>query len=106
MMKFFNTYSGIVENFEPIEPGIVKMYTCGPTVYDYVHIGNLRAYLFEDVLRRTLKYFNYEVIQVMNITDVDDKTIREANTRGLSLDKYTEKYIDSFFKDIDITLTF
>jgi cysteinyl-tRNA synthetase len=100
-MKFFNTYSGVLEKFVPIEPMKVKLYTCGPTVYDYVHIGNLRAYLFEDILRRTLKYFGYEVTQVMNITDVDDKTIRESNAKGLSLGEYTEKYIDAFFEDID-----
>ncbi|MBU1626852.1 cysteine--tRNA ligase [bacterium] len=101
MLKFFNTYSGRIEDFIPIEQGKAKMYTCGPTVYDYVHIGNLRAYLFEDILRRTLKFFGFDVTQVMNLTDVDDKTIREANAKGMSLKDYTEKYKKAFFEDID-----
>ena len=101
MLKFFNTYSGQIEEFIPIETGKVGMYTCGPTVYDYIHIGNLRAYIFEDLLRRTLKFFGYKVTQVMNITDVDDKTIRDSNAKGMNLEEYTQKYIDAFFEDID-----
>ena len=100
-LEFFNTLSGSQEPFTPIEEGIVKMYTCGPTVYDYAHIGNFRAYVFEDLLRRYLKYKGYEVVQVMNLTDVDDKTIRDSNEAGRELNEYTKKYIDAFFEDLD-----
>jgi cysteinyl-tRNA synthetase len=101
MMKFFNTLSGKKEAFTPIVPGEVRLYTCGPTVYDYAHIGNYRAYIFEDLLKRFLVFMGYKVTQVMNITDVDDKTIREANALGVSLSAYTKKYIDSFFEEIN-----
>lgn len=78
------------------------MYTCGPTVYDYAHIGNFRTYMFEDLLRRYLKLRGYKVTQVMNITDVDDKTINGAREKGVSLDEYTEPFIEAFFEDIDM----
>jgi cysteinyl-tRNA synthetase len=77
------------------------MYTCGPTVYDYAHIGNFRAYAWEDLLRRYLKARGFRVLQVMNITDVDDKTIRGARAAGMSLDEFTERYIQAFFEDLD-----
>jgi len=77
------------------------MYTCGPTVHDVAHIGNFRAYLFEDLLRRTLKSAGYSVTQVMNLTDVDDKTIRKSQSAGLSLDEFTKPFIDAFFEDLD-----
>jgi cysteinyl-tRNA synthetase len=76
------------------------MYTCGPTVYDYAHIGNFRAYMFEDILRRQLKFEGFEVKQVMNLTDVDDKTIRGAIADGISLDAYTKPFKDAFFDDL------
>ncbi|MGC9065750.1 MAG: cysteine--tRNA ligase [Candidatus Ratteibacteria bacterium] len=98
---FFNTLSRQKEQFKPIEEGIVKMYTCGPTVYDYAHIGNFRAYVFEDVLHRFLEYVGYRVNRVMNITDIDDKTIAGAIKEGVSLSQYTEKYIKAFFEDMD-----
>ncbi len=101
MIKFFNTLSGRKESFKPLVSGEVRLYTCGPTVYDYAHIGNFRAYLFEDLLKRFLVFEGYKVIHVMNITDIDDKTIRAANAQGVSLDDYTKKYIEAFFKDID-----
>ncbi|MCP2605138.1 cysteine--tRNA ligase [Candidatus Aminicenantes bacterium AH-873-B07] len=101
MIKFFNTLKGKVEIFQPIESGKVKLYTCGPTVYDYAHIGNFRAYIFEDLLKRTLKYFGYKVIHVMNITDVDDKTIAGSQREGKTLNEFTEKYIKAFFEDIE-----
>jgi cysteinyl-tRNA synthetase len=101
MIKFYNTLSGKKEEFKSIKPGKVKLYTCGPTVYDYAHIGNFRAYLFEDILKRFLIYMGYEVKHVMNITDVDDKTIKKANSEGKSLKEVTEKYIKAFFEDID-----
>ncbi len=96
-----NTMSRSLEPFEALEPGHVRMYTCGPTVYNYVHIGNLRTFLFEDVLRRTLRLFGYRITQVMNLTDVDDKTIRGAREAGLGLREYTDRYIEAFFKDMD-----
>jgi len=100
MIRLFNTLSGKVEPFEPITPGVVKLYTCGPTVYDYQHIGNYRAYVFEDLLKRFLRFSGFKVIHVMNITDVDDKTIRGANARGISLEEYTRPFIAAFMNDL------
>ncbi len=100
-MKFFNTLSGKKEIFRSIRPKKVYLYTCGPTVYDYAHIGNFRAYIFEDLLKRALVFMGYKVKHVMNITDVDDKTIKKANSEGSSLREVTDKYIKAFFEDID-----
>jgi len=100
MIRFFNTMSGRVEPFEPLSAGAVKLYTCGPTVYDYQHIGNYRAYVFEDLLKRFLLFMGYKTSHVMNITDVDDKTIRGANLRGVALGEYTQKYQEAFFEDL------
>ena len=75
---FYNTLTRKKEKFSTIKDGQVKLYTCGPTVYDYAHIGNFRAYLFEDLLRRALEHFNYQVLHIMNITDIDDKTIKSS----------------------------
>ncbi len=99
-LQFYNSMSRKKEVFTSIEPGKVKMYTCGPTVYNFAHIGNFRAYMFEDLLRRTIEYAGYEVTQVMNLTDVDDKTIRDSIAEGLSLNDFTAKYKKSFFADI------
>jgi len=104
MIRFFNTLSGKIEPFHSIEPKKVRLYTCGPTVYDYAHIGNYRAYVFEDLLKRFLIAMGYQVTHVMNITDVDDKTIKGANAEKVPLDAFTKKYIAAFFEDID-TLT-
>src|SRR5260370_2881285 len=93
--------SGQVEEFESIEPGHVRMYTCGPTVHDYSHIGNFRTFLFEDVLRRVLEQEGYEVTQVMNLTDVEDRIIRKAAERGQTIYDFTEQYIEAFFDDLD-----
>ncbi len=101
MIRFFNTLGGRVEAFEPLTPGEVKLYTCGPTVYDYPHIGNYRAYMFEDLLKRFLKFMGFQVTHVMNITDVDDKTIKGAEEQGLSLQEYTKDFTDAFFDDIE-----
>lgn len=101
MIAFFNTLTREKEEFKSIEDGIVKIYTCGPTVYDYAHIGNFRAYVFEDLLHRFLEYAGYRVIRVMNITDIDDKTIAGAIREGISLDQYTERYIKAFFEDME-----
>jgi len=100
-LTFHNTMARRKEEFVPLEEGEVRMYTCGPTVYDNAHIGNFRSYIFEDILRRYLKYRGYRVIQVMNLTDVDDKTIRDSRKGGISLAEHTEKYIRAFFEDID-----
>jgi len=100
MIRFFNTLSGSLEEFRPLREGEVRLYTCGPTVYDYPHIGNYRAYIFEDLLKRFLLLTGFKVIHVMNITDVDDKTIRGAAREGLSLNEYTARYIEAFFEDL------
>lgn len=100
-LRLYNTMTRRLEVFEPAEEDHVRLYTCGPTVYDYAHIGNLRTFLFEDILRRTLKFFGFDVTQVMNLTDIDDKTIREAHAAGLELRDYTDRYIKSFFEDLD-----
>jgi cysteinyl-tRNA synthetase len=101
MIRFHNTLSGRCEDFVSLEPGRVKLYTCGPTVYDFPHIGNWRAYLFEDLLKRFLIYRGFRVEHVMNITDVDDKTIRGANARGVSLDEYTKPFIEAFARGLE-----
>jgi len=100
VIDFFNTLTGKKEEFVPISSGEVKLYTCGPTVYDFAHVGNFRAYIFEDLLKRFLQFIGYKVVHIMNITDIDDKTIRGANAQGVSLAEYTRKYIDSFFSDL------
>jgi cysteinyl-tRNA synthetase len=97
---FFNTLTRRKETFIPIEEGKVGMYTCGPTVYDYAHIGNFRAFLFEDLLKRWLEYRGFKVTHVMNLTDVDDKTIRGSQKQGIMLGQYTEHYANAFFEDI------
>lgn len=100
MIRFFNTLSGKLEPFNPIVKGEVRLYTCGPTVYDFAHIGNLRAYIFEDLLKRFLVFRGFKVTHVMNITDVDDKTIKGASAEKVKLQEFTKKYIDAFFDDI------
>jgi len=99
-ISFFNTLTRRKEKFTPIEKGKVQMYTCGPTVYDYAHIGNFRAFLFEDLLKRWLEYRGYTVTHVMNLTDVDDKTIRGSQKQQIPLQQYTEHYANAFFEDI------
>lgn len=109
MLKFYNSLTRKKETFKPIEKGKVKMYTCGPTVYNFVHIGNLRAYTFSDLLSRTLRHFKYDVNNVMNITDVDDKTIRDAGKEfsyeraepNTILKKFTDRYTKYFNEDLD-----
>ncbi len=98
---FYDTMARAEVPFEPLVEGRVGLYTCGPTVYSHAHIGNLRAFLFEDLLRRALRYLGYEVTQVMNLTDVDDKIIAGAGKAGLSLDEFTAPYVESFFRDLD-----
>ena len=98
-IRFFNTLNRQKEAFTPIRPGEVGMYTCGPTVYGYAHIGNFRAFLFEDLLKRWLKHRGFKVLHVMNLTDVDDKTIRGSQKQGISLKHFTEYYAKAFFED-------
>jgi len=102
-LRFFNTYSREVEEFRPLDSagGTVKMYTCGPTVYSHAHIGNFRAYLFEDLLQRHLELRGYSVQRVMNITDVDDKTIRGCQAAGVPLAEFTREFKEAFFADLD-----
>jgi cysteinyl-tRNA synthetase len=100
-MRVFNTLTRRVEGLEPIEPGHVRLYTCGPTVYDFAHIGNFRTYVWEDLLRRTLKHAGFRVTQVMNITDIEDKIIAKAMAQKTTIDAVTAPYIDAFFEDID-----
>lgn len=99
-LKFFNTITRSKDIFKPIDDKRVTLYTCGPTVYNFAHIGNYRTYMFEDLLRRTLEFFGYEVEQVMNLTDVDDKTIKGATQKNVSLDEYTKPFKEAFFEDI------
>jgi cysteinyl-tRNA synthetase len=99
-LNFFNTETRSKDRLVPLEGSKVTMYTCGPTVYNYAHIGNYRTYIFEDLLRRTLKFFGFSVEQVMNLTDVDDKTIKGAIQNNVSLDEYTKPFKEAFFKDL------
>src|ERR1700733_1553615 len=92
----YNSESRKKELFSPLTDNHVRMYTCGPTVYHFAHIGNFRTYVFEDILRRTLKCFGYQITQVMNLTDVDDKTIRGAVESNQSLLDFTQPYKDAF----------
>src|SRR3954469_18852512 len=103
-IRLFNTYSRALEEFRPLDPGGggVKMYTCGPTVYSHAHIGNFRAYLFEDLLQRHLELRGSKVRRVMNITDVDDKTIRGSREAGVPLAEFTAPFKKAFFDDLDI----
>ncbi|HEV2063708.1 MAG TPA: cysteine--tRNA ligase, partial [Thermoanaerobaculia bacterium] len=100
-MKVFNTLGRKLTDFAPLEAGHVRLYTCGPTVYNVAHIGNLRTFVFEDVLRRHLKAKGWRVTQIMNITDIDDKTIKRAAKEGVSLSDFTSKYASLFFRDLE-----
>jgi cysteinyl-tRNA synthetase len=100
-LRFYNTLSQQVEEFRPMDGRTVRMYTCGPTVYNYVHIGNLRTFTFQDILRRWLRFRGWELDHVMNITDVEDKIIRSAMQQGKSLKEYTEVYEKAYLEDAD-----
>ena len=99
-VHLYNTLTRQKEPFHPMDGRQVRMYTCGPTVYNFAHVGNFRAYVFEDVLRRTLRYAGYDMLQVMNLTDVDDKTIRGSRQAGVSLKAFTKPFVDAFFTDL------
>jgi len=101
MLKFRNTLTGRVEEFRPMKEGEVGMYYCGPTVWNYGHIGNFRSAIAADIVRRYLKFKGYKVTHVMNITDVEDRIIAESQKAGVSIDDYTAKYIDALWEDFD-----
>ncbi len=101
MLKLYNTLTRQKEEFLPINPPEVKFYMCGPTVYDYFHIGNARSFLMADIIRRYLEYKDYKVKYVMNLTDVDDKIIRKSNEEKITSDKVAEKYINYFMEDVE-----
>ncbi len=98
-LRFYNTLTQELETFEPLSGNTVRMYTCGPTVYNFVHIGNFRTFTFQDILRRWLSYRGYELNHVMNVTDVDDKIIANAAKEGKSIEEYTAVYSKAFFED-------
>jgi cysteinyl-tRNA synthetase len=98
-LRLYNTLTRQIEPFQPLQPGRVSLYTCGPTVYNYAHIGNFRTFLFEDLLRRWLEASGYDVFQIMNLTDVDDRTIAAAREKKVSLRDHVQHYIDAFHED-------
>src|SRR5580698_11006625 len=100
-LRFYNTLTQQVEPFAPLHGNVVRMYTCGPTVYNFVHIGNLRAFTFQDILRRWLRAHGYQLDHVMNITDVEDKIIRSAAAENKSIAEYTAVYTQAFLDDCE-----
>ena len=100
-LALYNTLTRRVEPFAPLAPPRVTLYTCGPTVWNYAHIGNFRTFLFEDLLRRYLEYSGYDVFHIMNLTDVDDRTIKAAAAAGKRLDEHTAPFVQAFFEDRD-----
>jgi cysteinyl-tRNA synthetase len=101
MLKFHNTLSGRLEEFRPLNEGEVRMYYCGPTVWDYGHIGNFRSTIFTDILSRYLRFKGYRVTHVMNITDVEDRIIALSQKNGVTIDEYTARYIEALWEDFD-----
>ncbi|HEY0727108.1 MAG TPA: cysteine--tRNA ligase [Pyrinomonadaceae bacterium] len=101
MLRFRNTLTGRIEEFRPMNEGEVRMYYCGPTVWEYGHIGNFRSAVAADIVRRYLKFKGYKVTHVMNITDVEDRIIAKSQERGVTIDEYTAKYIDALWEDFD-----
>lgn len=101
MLRFFNTLSRQIEEFHPLEEGKVRMYICGPTVWNFAHIGNFRTFIFGDVLRRYLKFRGFQVTHVFNLTDIDDRIINEAKVRGIAIDEFTAPFINAFWEDFD-----
>ncbi len=100
-LYFFNTLTKTKEEFQPLDPNKVRLYTCGPTVYNFAHIGNFRTYVFEDLLRRVLEFSGFKVEHVMNLTDVDDKTIKGAIQKQISLTDFTSYYVKAFLNDVE-----
>ena len=100
-IRLHNTFTNALGPLNPVHPGEVRIYTCGPTVYASAHIGNFRTFMFQDILRRFLRSRGYSVLQVMNVTDVDDRIIQSAAAAGVGIREYTDKYIHAFLEDID-----
>src|SRR5271170_3317872 len=100
-VRLHNTLGNRLEPLSPVHPGEVRIYTCGPTVYASAHIGNFRTFTFQDILLRFLRFRGYRVLQVMNVTDVDDRIIHASAAAGIGIREYTEKYIQAFLEDID-----
>ena len=105
-LRLFNTLTRSLEEFRPLVPGKVGLYTCGPTVYNRVHIGNLRTFVWEDVMCRVFRALGFAVTQVMNLTDIDDKTIRGAVAEGLPLREFTDRHVETFFEDLNASTSF
>ena len=101
MLRFFNTLSRQIEEFQPLDDNHVRMYICGPTVWNFAHIGNFRTFIFGDILRRYLKYKGYDLTHVFNLTDVDDRIINEAAKQNISIDEFTAPFIEYFWEDFD-----
>ena len=101
MLKFHNTLTNRLEEFKPLKDNEVRMYICGPTVWNFAHIGNFRTFVFGDILRRYLKYKGYKLTHVMNLTDVDDRIINESAKRNISIDEMTAPFIEAFWEDAD-----
>jgi len=101
MLRFFNTLSRKIEEFQPLDDNHVRMYICGPTVWNFAHIGNFRTFIFGDILRRYLKYKGYDLTHVFNLTDVDDRIINEAAKQNISIDEFTAPFIEYFWEDFD-----
>jgi cysteinyl-tRNA synthetase len=101
MLRFFNTLSRQIVDFQPLVGNRVRMYMCGPTVWNFAHIGNFRTFVFGDVLRRYLKFKGYELEHVFNLTDVDDRIINEAKKQGITIDEFTAPFIQYFWDDFD-----
>src|SRR5918998_6267158 len=100
-LRLYNTLTRQVDEFAPLQPGRVSLYTCGPTIYNYAHIGNFRTFLFEDLLRRWLEASGYDVFHIMNLTDVDDRTIAAARDKGVSLRAHVDPFARAFEEDRD-----
>jgi cysteinyl-tRNA synthetase len=99
-VRLHDSLSGVKREFQPLEPGVARLYTCGPTAWNYAHVGNFRAFLFYDLLRRHLVFRGYQVVHVMNITDVDDRIIEHADAAGVSIGEFTRRYEQAFFEDL------
>jgi len=99
-LRLHNTFGGTKDVFEPLEPGLVRMYTCGPTVWNFAHVGNLRAFLFYDLIRRHLRVAGFRVTHVMNLTDIDDRILDQAMHAGTTIEEYIEPYARAFFEDM------
>jgi cysteinyl-tRNA synthetase len=99
MLTLYNTLANEKQEFHPLEEGVVRLYTCGPTVYDYAHIGNFRTFVFQDLLRKYIRYRRYRLVHVMNVTDVDDRIIQNARESGMSLKDYTARFTQAFLED-------